>query len=671
MRAGDPAMRCNLTIPSVLFGLCLFLFILPPVSAQTPEEYLTYFDEAVREPEGYDPSVVAREFERCELAFGNAPLLGRILLLKSRYLSWRQDCVGAFLAAAKAAVVFRESGARELLEGIPRKCPDGETLGELRRVLSPLVRPERRKSAQPVRARRFVLALLRSGAVEAERAIRHELEWYLAWYPQPIGADSVRVAWGDFLLRAGRPEEALAEYETVLQMFDASLLVPSLAPKTYRLARRLGRETVAQRAIHLAERSLRVATFSDSTVGAIFTALARMYLEAGEVGERELATFARALDEYRDFPFPADLLYQYAGLFEAAGDTEKAILCLQLFTARFPSDPRLSEAARRLRRLELALWQRQAEALRPFSTLLTQTERFRSPLSRVEIAAIKRALLDQINRDRRRQGLPPVRFDSLASSVADRHCAEALVNRYWGHFDLKGFKPHHRYAFAGGYHALTENFSSGTWVGFRANAERVLEMVLQAHARMFREKPPRDGHRRNILAPQHNYCGIGLAVGPRGYRFAEEFLDVYIRFDHIPRTLLTAEEAKAETLWVSGHAVNGARVVTASLDFEPWPEPLSPEEITRRQSYELPSFYTSLHRLIEQTLENGRVTAKTWWYWAPWSDFRFDFTEDRQRFKVPVVFHKGGPGIYTLSIWVEKEGVPGRFPATYLCFFVR
>ena len=70
-------------------------------------------------------------------------------------------------------------------------------------------------------------------------------------------------------------------------------------------------------------------------------------------------------------------------------------------------------------------------------------------------------------------------------------------------------------------------------------------------------------------------------------------------------------------------------------------------------------------------MENGRVTAKTWWYWAPWSDFRFHFTEDRQRFKVPVVFHKGGPGIYTLSIWVEKEGVPGRFPATYLCFFVR
>ena len=78
---------------------------------------------------------------------------------------------------------------------------------------------------------------------------------------------------------------------------------------------------------------------------------------------------------------------------------------------------------------------------------------------------------------------------------------------------------------------------------------------------MMDEKPPNDGHRRNSLAPQHNYCGIGLAVGANRLRFTEEFIDRYVVLDSLPTEFLSLRRILVDTVWFSGHTVHGLRSI--------------------------------------------------------------------------------------------------------------
>jgi uncharacterized protein YkwD len=49
------------------------------------------------------------------------------------------------------------------------------------------------------------------------------------------------------------------------------------------------------------------------------------------------------------------------------------------------------------------------------------------------ILELKLKLVEQINKDRARYRLKPVKYDSLASEVGDNHCEEMLQNEYSSH----------------------------------------------------------------------------------------------------------------------------------------------------------------------------------------------------------------------------------------------
>jgi len=40
---------------------------------------------------------------------------------------------------------------------------------------------------------------------------------------------------------------------------------------------------------------------------------------------------------------------------------------------------------------------------------------------------------------------------------------------------------------------------------------------------MMAEQPPNDGHRENIVSPNYDAVGIGVAVGPGGVYLTEDF----------------------------------------------------------------------------------------------------------------------------------------------------
>lgn len=80
--------------------------------------------------------------------------------------------------------------------------------------------------------------------------------------------------------------------------------------------------------------------------------------------------------------------------------------------------------------------------------------------SRPILIEVKRSLLERINRDRRLHHLAPVAYDKLAAQVGEAHCREMLAHKYLSHWNRQGFKPYHRYSFAGGTDSVHENCAS-------------------------------------------------------------------------------------------------------------------------------------------------------------------------------------------------------------------
>jgi hypothetical protein len=275
------------------------------------------------------------------------------------------------------------------------------------------------------------------------------------------------------------------------------------------------------------------------------------------------------------------------------------------------------------------------------------------------IAKVKSALIQQINRDRRRHGLQAVQYEPLASAVGDAHCRQALQNGFSGHFGLDGSKPYQRYARAGGYDGMAQNFSFSQWSGYVVDDEFILKQALELHRQMYEERPPFDGHRQNILRPEHNYCGIGLAFDENELRMTEEFIDRYVVLETLPKQTLTLKAALTDTIWITGKTRHGEQVTSVTIFYEPQPQPLSPEEINQTYAYGLPDERRDLFEKLAGGFHYRNGGA---------GDILLD--RSKSRFKFPLRFWKRREGIYTVVVWVKSISLNATFPATNICFFV-
>ncbi len=633
-------------------------------SGQPVDDYLRFFRSAVSAREPGVAKQALLEMERFLLAYGTSPSVPEVLRLRTRLLVRTERCLEAGVCLIKSWLVFRDSVAHRELTSLPGICR--KTWAS---ALRPLLQLRTAGLSRESRATQFTAVLLELLPSDRLELAGNELRWFLTWFPQAPGSDSVRVAYAGFLERAGRRSEALREYLTFLQIRNGNKHTASAARRAAMLARDLGRRDALPVLVQCLGKAANSVAVSEKTRAEILVACAEICADDVALRPKGKQALGRLLDQVPVPYVSPRVLWTYAGIYREAGQMVRSAQCLRFLVERFPDDPRAAEAQALLAGIKKP--SEKMERVSGSELAFFGKGGLRFPLSEVVAREVKRRLLAQINRDRAAHGLQPVAFDSLASVVADEHCKQALQHNYHGHFDLHGFKPHHRYALAGGYDVLAENFSLTTWRGFDISFDKLVEMVLQAHRKMMQEKPPNDGHRRNVLAPQHNACGIGLAVSKRGLRFSEEFLDRYVHLDVRPPINLSLAQARSETLWVTGRALNGARVVNASIDYEPWPQPMTPAQISRSRSYSLPGFTTSLVRLVQQARFEGRSQADTLWYWKNNPQLTFHFTSGGTEFRLPVVLPRPRSGIYTVTIWVRTARVKKVFPAAYVCLFVK
>ena len=243
-----------------------------------------------------------------------------------------------------------------------------------------------------------------------------------------------------------------------------------------------------------------------------------------------------------------------------------------------------------------------------------------------QAAQLERVMLGAINQSRRGSGLTPLEWDPVAAEAGRRHAADMAEHDYFSHWDRTGYGPEYRYNLAGGIHSVMENI----YVHGRQLVDgRPIQLfdftspVLAAHSSLMQSS----GHRRNILTPEHTHVGVGFAYNPRSAKLylVQEFVNRYVGIDPLPRTA-----ALGATLTVTGRALPGALEPTINLAWEPFPTPMTREQLAATTSYRSTAIF--YQALAVQQLADGTF-----------------------RVRVPLNY-KGREGVYHVRVWARVAG---------------
>lgn len=269
-------------------------------------------------------------------------------------------------------------------------------------------------------------------------------------------------------------------------------------------------------------------------------------------------------------------------------------------------------------------------------------ERVATPKALLTIEEARRYMLALINRDRRTECLAPVELDEGPPTRAGQAHAEDMAARgFLGHWGSDGSTPEQRHTDAGGADMVLENASCFVDEKARTIDKRPMiraDEVEKTERMFFNEVPPNDGHRKNILKPQHRKVGIGIAqpiATPTEIPvpcFSQEFTDPYGTYAPIPK------RAKiGETIHVEGKIAGPAKVGGVGLARVDLPRPIAVSELNRRRSYPVPAPYQN--------------------YWPPGFVTPIPVTVKGEHFAIDVPLSDGGkPGTYEVSIWARLPG---------------
>jgi hypothetical protein len=241
-----------------------------------------------------------------------------------------------------------------------------------------------------------------------------------------------------------------------------------------------------------------------------------------------------------------------------------------------------------------------------------------------------------VNRDRAAAGLAPVVLDEAATRAGQRHAEDMARAGYTAHWGTDGSVPEERYSQAGGTDFVQEN--AGCLADGKARkleaAPRFSALQLERveHAFMA-EKPPRDGHRRNILKPSHGALGIGVAkpVGVDLACLSQEFVDDFGDYAALPKTVHAGA-----TLHIEGDVKGDVTFGGVGIGRIDLGQPLTAAYLNSTYTYAVPSPQ-------DLYFPKGFVT-------------KMPVELKGKHFRIDVPLGKGGrTGRYEVSVW-------GKFP---------
>lgn len=210
-------------------------------------------------------------------------------------------------------------------------------------------------------------------------------------------------------------------------------------------------------------------------------------------------------------------------------------------------------------------------------------------------------MLELVNRDRQAIGLIPLVLDDFATKVAQWQAHDMAVRRYISHWNTDGFTPTMRYTTGGGNDGVTENITYFQCSGKVYLTRKVVEYMQERFMNS-------EGHRRNVLSPEHNKLGVGIGFAEFpgvGMVFTcdQTFVADYGGFSGLPHSILLGDE-----LTIEG-TLDIARVEFRyiSLAWAEFPQEMSPDVLKANlQGGENPGSY-NIHAPIGSELFSSFV----------------------------------------------------------------
>ncbi|HEX3852381.1 MAG TPA: CAP domain-containing protein [Polyangiaceae bacterium] len=163
-----------------------------------------------------------------------------------------------------------------------------------------------------------------------------------------------------------------------------------------------------------------------------------------------------------------------------------------------------------------------------------------TPKGLLNLEQARRYVLALVNHDRASYGLSPVTLDDAATRAGQRHADDMAKAGYTAHWGTDGSVPEQRYSEAGGTDFVQENagcLADGKARTLEPSAHFTAQQLERVEHAFMDEKPPHDGHRKNILKPSHSTLGVGIAK-PSALDLAclsQEFVDDYGDYGALPQ----------------------------------------------------------------------------------------------------------------------------------------
>jgi uncharacterized protein YkwD len=133
---------------------------------------------------------------------------------------------------------------------------------------------------------------------------------------------------------------------------------------------------------------------------------------------------------------------------------------------------------------------------------------------RIAVRELERRIHDRVNKERRKHGLPTMRWDEALGRIAGKHSKDMSAKQYFGHTSPEGHGYSYRY--------LKSGYACGITVNgiLRRGAENIYRFSPSA------EEDPAETtirgwlenkeDRKNLLSSPWDREGIGICIGPDG-----------------------------------------------------------------------------------------------------------------------------------------------------------
>lgn len=260
------------------------------------------------------------------------------------------------------------------------------------------------------------------------------------------------------------------------------------------------------------------------------------------------------------------------------------------------------------------------------------------PTGPLDLEQARQYVLDLVNADRRREGLPPVERDPVAERAAQQHAEDMAHLGFTAHWGSDGSVPEERYTRAGGQHFVQENaacFFDGLARPLDAHPQLSASLLELIQGSFMAEVPPNDGHRKNILGPRHTGLGVGLAQPAESAQpcMAQEFTDVLGDYEPLPKSARVGQ-----TIRVAGELAEPVRFGGVGLSRIEPRKKLTTKHLNSTSSYPIPAPYQSYFPEGFQTPKPVQLVGRRFSIDVPLSELE-------------------RPGRYGVSVWgIHPDG---------------